>query len=207
MEIESRPGSHILDHNNRQETFDILYPILVSWQWARPRPPEALKGRLSVAFENITDDYDEIRQSSMFDAEIFQESHEKHLALKRIWNELGVVKVGNETSRELMRYLIMPITKVLMFLWGQTPAFDKYVRENMNESSQLASIVSSRDYWTFNEWIVTLKVIKDKTTDSLKAMFDETALEEYNVAPRRGYLIPYGQFIDCCFWVYDKENN
>ena len=114
--------------------------------------------------------------------------------LELIWHELGSVKtVGGKNPRGY--YLVMPTTKPLMFLWGQTLAFDSIVRGCMPRFDILGL---SDNSWSLRTW----KKVMARFQQSLKQnpevadLFKEVSRKEYGTDA----IIPYGQFLDLYYW-------
>ena len=180
---------HILDAKHIKETYDRLGRTLQIWQWHRPYSFASLANRLKNALENIRDPYNQIRSYSLLEfSEIPDET------LQQIWHELGCVKNGEEKN-PAGYYLVMATTKPLMFLWGQTLAFDTVVRGCM---PRFNIVGLSDNYWSFGTW----KKIMIRFQESLKQqtnvanVFREVSREEYETDS----TIPYGQFLDCYYW-------
>jgi len=140
-----------------------------------------LAERLRRALEKIRDAYNQIRNYSLFEF-----NHIPDEPLKLIWHELGCVKTKEEKSRSGY-YLIMGITKPLMLLWGQTPAFDSVVRAKMPKFG----ILRLTDYyWDFTAWKTVLTKFQEglKQQPEVIQVFKEVSREEYG----SNSIIPYG---------------
>jgi len=149
LKVENQ-DNHILDNDNKIATLSKLRPILKIWQWHRPYEFKNCFQLLEKSVENISDSYDEIRNLSLIK---FDEIPEKYL--EKIWNELGLIK--DQGTHNLYGKLVMTITKPLMFLWGQTPAFDSVVRAKM-PSFNLEGFKNTR--WGFDLWISVMKKLQ-----------------------------------------------
>jgi hypothetical protein len=137
----------------------------------------------------MSEDYDKIRKFSLIE---FDKMPAK--VLEKIWNELSLCKP--QTNYAYTGELVMAITKPLMFLWGQTPAFDSVVREKM----PLFTIPGFRNCrWEFSLFSTVLKKLQNMLVDNteLLASFRKTSFEKYGMDE----VIPFGQFIDLCFWT------
>jgi hypothetical protein len=120
--------------------------------------------------------------------------------LERIWNALGSVKP--EESHGQYGELVMTITKPLMFLCGQTPAFDSKVREKM-PSFNLTGFKNTR--WEFSLWINVMTKLQTylNFNAELVSSFRRISAEKYGTEA----MIPYGQFLDLCYWTKSKDGN
>lgn len=188
IKVEINEG-HILDDSHRKETFHRLSETLRRWQWHRPYKFTEVAERLKVALERISNTYNEVREYSLLE---FNEIPSNLLEI--IWHELGRVKTG-ENRNPSGYYLVMGATKPLMFLWGQTLAFDSIVRRRMP-----VLITGIRNcYWTFETW----KNVMIKFQESLKqqpeflVLLKEVTQKEYGTRE----LVPYGQFLDLYWWA------
>lgn len=133
--------------------------------------------------------YDQIRRFNLLDFDMVPDK-----ALRQIWDELGKVKPPKNSSSG--EYLVMAVTKPLMFLWGQTPAFDSQVRENMSWELKLSAL--DNDRWTFDDWhkaMESLQGILKKDTSFVKHL-GEASEREYGM----NLTVPYGRFIDTYFY-------
>lgn len=93
-------------------------------------------------------------------------------------------------------YLAMATTKPLMFLWGQTLAFDSVVREHIPRFDILGII---DNYWSFETW----KKVMVRFQEMLKLQPDVVELfkKESSIEYGTDSIVPYGQFIDLYYWV------
>jgi hypothetical protein len=117
--------------------------------------------------------------------------------LEKIWNELGSVKPQGEYDKG---ELVMTITKPLMFLWGQTPAFDSVVREKM----PLFGAQGFRNVrWEFNTWIDAMRKLEKYLNNNAKVLdlFNRTSIDKYGTDTK----VPYGQFFDLYYWTESKK--
>ena len=194
LRVENQ-DSHILDRANRIETLLKLRPILKIWQWHRPCEFEYCFQSLKKSIKNLSEPYDRIRNFSLTE---FDEVPEKDL--KTIWNEFGSIK-DQGTSRPYGE-LVMTITKPLMFLWGQTPAFDSVVRAKMPLSTQ-KGFKNTR--WEFNLWIRVMKKLQKylNNNNELNVAFRKMSKEKYETDT----AVPFGQFFDLYYWTEDKPDN
>jgi hypothetical protein len=186
---------HILDAEHVKETHDRLSQTLKAWQWHRPdRFSEALARRLLDGLEKIRDAYNQIRSYSLLE---FNEIPNEPLEF--IWHELGCIKTGGSRNPPGY-YLVMPTTKPLMFLWGQTLAFDSIVRPIVRARMLKFDISRLSDnYWDYATW----KKVMGRFQESLKQQpnvvdfFKEVSRKEYGADS----TVPYGQFLDLYYWV------
>jgi hypothetical protein len=182
-------NQHILDSRNINETFSLLSPTLRRWRWSRPRNHQKLAVELEKALMGIQGSYDKIRRFGLLDFGLVPD-----MPLRQIWDELGKVKPPKDSSSG--EYLVMAVTKPLMFLWGQTPAFDSQVRENMSCELKLSAL--DNDRWTFDDWhkaMESLQEILKKDTSFVKHL-GEASEREYGM----NSAVPYGRFIDIYFY-------
>lgn len=120
--------------------------------------------------------------------------------LERIWDALGSAKPKGSYGQ--YGELVMTITKPLMFLWGQTPAFDSVVRDEM-PSFNLTGFKNTR--WEFSLWIDVMTKLQTylNSNPELVSSFRRISAEKYGTKA----MIPYGQFLDLCYWTESKNAN
>jgi len=116
---------HILDDAHREITYDKLSKILRAWHAYRNGQNSHPYETLREALHNISQSYDVFRRYTLleFDEVPFE-------PLKWVWRELGRVKEKDAMGNEGDSYYVMAVCKPLMFLWGQTMAFDTNVRRH-----------------------------------------------------------------------------
>ena len=182
-------NQHILDSRNINETFSLLSPTLRQWRWSRPKNHQNLAVELEKALMGIQRSYDKIRRFSLLDFDMVPDE-----ALRQIWDELGKVKPPKKGSNG--EYSVMAVTKPLMFLWGQTPAFDSQVREKMSGELKLSAL--DNDRWTFDDWHEAMESLQEilKKDKSFVKHLGETSEKEYG----ENSAVPYGRFIDTYFY-------
>jgi hypothetical protein len=166
-----KENSHLLDNKNINETLARLGPILKIWKWHRPYEFEHCFEPFKKSVRSISDSYSKIRNFSLME---FDKAPVKDL--ERIWNALGSVKPKG--SHGQYDELVMTITKPLMFLWGQTPAFDSVVREKM-PSFNLTGFKNTR--WEFSLWISVMTKLQTYLTSNaeLVSSFRRISTEKY----------------------------
>jgi len=119
--------------------------------------------------------------------------------LEIIWHELGSIKTFEKNKGGY--YLAMATTKPLMFLWGQTLAFDSVVRGRMPRFDD-ASFDLTGNYWTFEQWKEMMLRFQHELRQQPEAidLFKKVSLEEYG----NDSAVPYGQFIDLYYWAMHR---
>jgi len=193
LEIETK-NEHILDDNHRRETYHRLCLTLPRWLTYRGAPGIKWREILEDSLDRISEAYDQIRSYSLLE---FSEVPDDPLEL--IWHELGRVKenAGNRNSAGL--YYIVAITKPLMFLWGQTLAFDSIVRTHVPRSYNVPKCTQ----WCFDEWkrvIESFQVGLKQQPEDVE-LLKEVSQEKYGTDS----IVPYGQFLDLYYWVEGKN--
>jgi hypothetical protein len=145
---------------------------------------------LEKALMGIQGSYDKIRRFSLLDFDLVPDK-----ALRQIWDELGKVKPPKNGSNG--EYSVMAVTKPLMFLWGQTPAFDSQVREKM--SGELKLSVLDNDRWTFDDWHEAMEFLQEvlKKDKSFVKHLREASEKEYGI----NSSVPYGRFLDIYYYL------
>jgi hypothetical protein len=184
---------HILGASHLERTYAKLGQTLKIWQWHRPSKFSDLAPRLRSALENIRGSYDQIRKSSMLEFDRIPDA-----PLELIWHELGSVKEHEKNPGAY--YSAMATTKPLMFLWGQTLAFDSVVRGFMPKFG-LPGLADSN--WSYETWRKVMLGFQDMLEErpDIVECFKELSLNEYGTDS----IVPYGQFIDLYYWVKTRD--
>lgn len=190
IKIENETN-HILDEDNIERTLSKLGNILKKWDWHRPCSFEECFQRLSQSLTRISEPYNRIRQFNLKDFDKIPKNE-----LRIIWNELGSIKESQDNPNNSQGQLIMPITKPLMILWGQTPTFDSVIRDNM-WLFKYKEFTNSR--WTSNFWIHVMNELCDfiKRNKEMDECFRRTAENKYGT----DQPVPYGRFFDIYFYA------
>jgi len=194
VNIESDTG-HILDSTHINQTFSMVGPILRAWQTYRPMSSSVCLERLETSLSEMVSEYDLIRNISLLE---FDKAPRN--VLKTIWNKLGRVKEYDGTENIFSNYYVMSTTKQLMFLWGQTLAFDQLVRDIMPSSNYSGARARK---WTFDLWHNVMSEFQKRVLE-MQDFIDlchTICLEEFG----NDEIIPYGQFIDLYYWIGAKE--
>jgi hypothetical protein len=191
LQIENE-SEHILNTRNAGKAYAKLSQTLKIWQWHRPYSFSELAARLKHSLDGMRDSYNQIRRYSLLEFDKIPDEQ-----LESIWHELGCVKAFEKNLGG--NYLAMATTKPLMFLWGQTLAFDSVVRERMPKFnfSRLAD-----NYWSFETWKKVMMRFQEmlKLQPEITELFKKVSLEEYGTDS----VVPYGQLIDLYYWVRCK---
>jgi len=190
LKIEDETN-HILDKENIERTLLKLGNILKKWDWKRPYSFEASFKRLSQSLARISESYNRIRHFSLKD---FDKIPEKELRI--IWKELGSIKEPQDNLNNNQSQLIMPITKPLMILWGQTPTFDSVIRDD-TWLFKYKEFKNPR--WNCSFWIHIMNELSKFIKQNIKVdeSFQRIALKKYGTE----HLVPYGRFFDIYFYA------
>ena len=174
-------------------TYNRLSKTLIYWQWSRPYNFDQFASALKVSLQKIAVTYNDIRKYSLLN---FSKIPEEKLEL--IWNELGAVKDGGKNAGEY--YLVMAATKPLMFLWGQTLAYDSIVRGSMPKFGHTGLSYCS---WNFQKWKKVTASFSDMLTDrsELVQVIEKLSIKVYGTDSN----VPYGQFLDAYLWASDPK--
>jgi len=190
LKIENETN-HILDEDNIERTLSKLGNILKKWDWNRPYSFEECFQRLSQSLTRISEPYNRIRQ---FNLKNFDKIPKNELRI--IWKELGSIKESQDNLNNKQGQLIVPITKPLMILWGQTPTFDSVIRNNM-WLFKYKEFTNSR--WNSSFWIHIMDELCDflKRNKNVDEVFRRTAENKYGT----DQPVPYGRFFDIYFYA------
>jgi hypothetical protein len=185
----------ILDTGNLEPTYNKLSITLRKWRWARPYSLARLSKGLSLSLHNMQDAYAELRRYSLLEVEEIPDD-----LLRKVWHEMGCIKNFGKNSGGY--YLVMGATKPLMFVWGQTPAFDSVVRRRMPKFG-ITGI--AYDHWNYETWKQVLVKFKEEIEqqDGLIEFLRATTKQEY----KTDKIVPYGQLIDLYYWTQPKPCN
>lgn len=187
-------NAHILDDAHRRETYHRLSLILPGWLTYRPFDSAACLKILKDSLRNMSEAYNQVRSYTLLE---FDEIPDEPLEL--IWHELGRAKEVGGNKNSTGYYYIVSICKPLMFLWGQTLAFDSLVRENV----PLRYNVPKSNRWSFENWERVMKKIQRNLKQNSEAtdFFKQASREKYETDS----IVPYGQFLDLYYWIEGKE--
>jgi hypothetical protein len=190
IQIESKNKS-ILDEDNIREAYNKLSTILQAWQTYRNGKNGSPIKTLGKSLQNISEDYNKIREYSLLDFESIPER-----PLKKIWHQLGRVKEYEGQTNEKGNYYAIAATKPLLLLWGQTLAFDCRVRRNLPRKY---GISRSKYKLDFEKWRRTMCLISRDLNDSLTCVkvIKEMSLNRYKFTD----FVPYGRFLDIYYWA------
>lgn len=188
-------NEHILDEKHRKEAHRRLCRILPGWLTYRPYDSATCLRILKSSLENVSNAYNQIRHYSLLEIDEIPDK-----PLKMIWHELGRAKEENGKTNSVGLYYIVAISKPLMFLWGQTLAFDSIVRRHVPQSYN----VPKNNNWVFEEWKSVIENFQNRLRQhpEVVELFKETSRRKYGT----DYFVPYGQFIDLYYWVEGKEH-
>ncbi len=194
LSVEQYNNGHILDAIHLDHTCKMLIGILPKWQTYRGVKCN-YKKMLPTALYQIAGAYSEIRNYSLLE---FHKIPDKPLRL--IWDTLGSVKEQIEVKRSDLNYFTIAICKPLMFLWGQTLAFDSINRRNIQKdtSLQLSNTFSAANRWTFPYWKIVM-------LDFQKALLQKPEIIKYCQLHSfslfgSNSIIPYGRYLDLCYY-------
>lgn len=183
-------SEHLLDHKNQKETYRRLLKILKRWQYFRGRSAYIAPDKiLEEALENISNAYDQIRRYTILE---FRQVPDE--PLKTIWHQLGRVKEPKGKTNSAGYYNVMSICKPLMLLWGQTPAFDKKVRDSIYRFVKKAG----NHKWHYETWRAVIEKLGNLLVQNprLIKLLNEIAKQRYGSEA----AVPYGRFLDIYYW-------
>lgn len=193
VEVESPNGCSILDYKHKVETYHKLCEVLPKWQTYRPLDNTPCLRTLKASLNNIAKVYDRLRKYTLLDFEQIPRQ-----LLSPVWQELGRAKEEKGQTNDYGSYAIIAACKPLLFLWGQTLAFDSRVRGNLPERYEIDK--NSRS-WDVDEWMRIMKLISEDLKRDKKAIkfIEEKSAEWYG----KEAIVPYGRLLD----IYYFEGN
>jgi len=193
LSIEANTHTHILDSKHLNDTCNCLLNILPKWQTYRGVKCD-YKNVLPVSLKNIVKAYDEIRHYNLLE---FDKIPQEPLQL--IWHELGRVKEVGGKTRTNSDYYIIAVCKPLMFLWGQTPAFDSVNLEKMRIPS-LCPLpnIPNNTRWKFSDWYNALLELQSRLINDNKIVTycDNKSLKVFKSI----HVVPYGRYLDIYYY-------
>jgi hypothetical protein len=192
LEVENE-DNHILDIENRAKTVTQLGHILKLWKWHEPYDFNHCYKRMERSLEKISDSYDRIRNFNLTEFDKIPEND-----LRRIWIEFGKIK-DEDNKSNFIGEIVETITKPLMFLWGQTPAFDSIVRTKM-PLRNCPGFTNQR--WEFRLWLRVMKELQQILINNsdIVDVFRKKFKEKYGTT----IIGPYGQFFDLYYWTENR---
>ena len=191
IRTETNKSDHILDENHRKYFHSLLRVILPKWQTYRSSENSCPLEMLKESLDNISEAYNQIHNYTLLE---FEDVPRKPLEL--IWHELGRVKERDGQRNERGNYYAISVCKPLLLLWGQTLAFDMFVRKHLPKSYDIFQY-SSR--WTVNEWIRIMKKISNELNNSQEVI--EFIKKESAKRYGKETVVPYGRFMDIYYWT------
>lgn len=190
IEAESKNATHILDGDLRKETYRRLCIILPRWQTYRNgenlNPLQTLKDSI----DSVAEAYSQLRTYTLLD---FDEIPSE--VLETVWHELGRVKEYEGKRSATGYYYVISVCKPLLLIWGQTLAFDSYVRKHVPVSY---SVPKHSSKWNLQQWIEAMREFCEhlkKDQESLDFMRKD-AEQRYG----RNSVVPYGRYLDIYYW-------
>ena len=194
ISVEQRSDSHILDARHVNDTCKKLVEILPRWQTYRGIKCDYEK-ELPLAIATISHAYNKIRQYSLLD--FHQIPHE---SLRLIWDSLGLIKEKYGIQRPNLDYFIIAVCKPLMFIWGQTLAFDSINRINIRKdrSLEIAETPPKDSRWSYSQWET---IMRDFQLELLKA----PEIIDYCQSRSRqifgtDFIVPYRRYLDLYYY-------
>ena len=185
--------SHILDIENRTKTATQLGHILKLWKWHEPFEFDSCYKKMEKSLETISDSYARIRNFNLTEFNKVPEND-----LRRIWNEFSTIKYENNKSN-FIGEIVETITRPLMLLWGQTPAFDSVVRTKMILSNCPGF---NNQRWEFRLWLRVMNELQQILfkNSELVDVFRKKSQEKYGITT----IVPYGHFFDLYYWTENR---
>jgi hypothetical protein len=191
----------ILDSDHLDETARLLNTYLLrhpQWGlwWTGIPPVEQIKEIL----KRIRSEYKIIKNVKLGQNQLVTDRNVS-LAICRIYKKLcGITHTHTRfTDPDPLtgEYYIVGKSKVLMFLWGQTPGFDTNVVDNLSLQTKGLPLCAGINQYTPREFYETLKIL-DSWVQSWNQKYSGRGVSFENLSPKR----PIGRIIDI---LYFKE--
>ena len=190
IKVELNSVNHILDSRYRKETYQRLCKILPRWQTYRNGKNANSLRTLKESIANISEAYNQLRNITLldFDDVAFE-------PLEKIWHELGRVKEHDGNRNINGYYSIISVCKPLLLIWGQTLAFDSYVRKHLPRNYNVPRY-SAR--WSLKQWILAMRKFSGFLEKNRKLL--DFMRKESRKRYGRNAVVPYGRFLDIYYW-------
>lgn len=202
--LEVEKSGSILDSSHLDETAELLGRKLLShkdWKLARTGIPSHL--RIKDILKTIRPYYEIIRYYQLGDGYISKVREE----LNQIYQGLcGITNTLHRDPDEFGEFFIVGKSKVLMFIWGQTPSFDEKVRENFSlwthapAPYQLPHIWLDKRRYTPEEFCDIIEELDHWVTAWDTKHEKERGVKFQDLYPNR----PIGRIIDIIYWTEGK---
>ena len=191
IRAEANQSDHVLDENHQDYFYNLLRVILPRWQTYRSGDNSHPLKTLKESVENISEAYNQIHNFTLLEFDNIPRE-----PLEIIWHELGRVKERDGQRNERDNYYAISVCKPLLLLWGQTLAFDTFVRKYLPKSYGIFQY-SSR--WTVDEWIRIMKKVSNDLNNSPEVV--EFIKKESAKRYGKEAIVPYGRFLDIYYWT------
>lgn len=127
--VENNPDASILDEDHLDQTTKLISAMLNSRAWGMARTGIPPYNEIKSILRGIASTYLKIRDITLGGGKVASIRKDLSLAYRGLRGIANTNQRNNDPDR-LGRYFIVGKAKVLMFIWGQTPGFDRVVREN-----------------------------------------------------------------------------
>lgn len=194
ISVEQHNRGYILDTVHLDDTCKKLLGILPRWQTYRGVKCDYEK-RLPTALRQIADAYSEIKRYSLLEFNRIPDD-----PLKFIWDTLGSVKERSGVKQGDLNYFIIAVCKPLMFLWGQTLAFDSINRKNIRKdnSLRLSIALSTASRWTYSDWKTVMLDFQKELLQNPQ-IIEYCQLHSFSVFGSNS-IIAYGRYLDLYYY-------
>jgi hypothetical protein len=182
-------GKSILENDIRKQTYVKLAKVLSSWKTYRNSKNNTPYATLQESLNNIVTSYEKIKN---FDLTQFKDIPQNDL--ETLWHEFGRTKENEGRLNQRGRYNIIAVCKPMMLLWGQTMAFDSNVRYSISGMN----IRIDQYRWTFDKWYDAMSTFSEFLIENedIRLHIEVLSKQKYGE-----YQVPYGRFLDICYFV------
>ena len=192
--------SSILDDAHLQQTVELLYSNPINnGNWRLTRTGVPTRSGVKQILLRIRHDYDSVRGVHLGSGRI--KRFRKHVA--NLYAGLsGTSHTYYTQPNEFGEFYIVGTSKVLMFLWGQTPSFDSIVIDNFS-----LWMHSPKPYQLPHLWTGTNKYTPEQYCDILEELDSWVVKwnQRYKKFGQRFQTlvpgIPAGRVIDIIYWI------
>jgi hypothetical protein len=199
--LEVEKSGSILDSSHLDETAKLLDKKLLShkdWKLARTGIPSHSK--IKGILKNIRPYYEIISHYHLGDGHMSEVRDELNQIFQRL---CGITNTLHRDPDEFGEFFIVGKSKVLMFIWGQAPSFDKKVRENFSlwthapAPYQLPHIWLDKRRYTPEEFCDIIEELDHWVTAWDTKYKKEKMISFQGLSSNR----PIGRIIDIIYWT------
>lgn len=203
IKVESN-GASILDDSQLHKTvMQLIENLLLRDEWQLWWTGIASLERIEEILKNIRDDYNTIKNIKLGDGQIANRAMSD--ALSRIYAGfyLNTVGVGcgithysnrKDSPDKDGKFYVLGRSKLLMFIWGQTPGFDYWIKKGLKQDG----LFSTCPWILDNKWKPAQFCDTIKELDKWVITWEEQEAKGFQKSLSKDR--PIGRIIDMIYW-------